>query len=413
MLLDVDAISEHASLSDAVEACIDQGHEGAFWDFKKIWPSSNVDLVHDIVCMANNLESSTSYIIIGIDEENNYATFDVKENSDHRKNTQQLCNLLWKFPWAYAMPSVEVKEVYFGDGYIDVIVIQRKAEAAPYFFTKEIERKGKKIHAGAIYTRIKDSNTPVDETASPHDTEMLWKMRFGLDLTPLEKFPILLSQHEMWQETLPHPDYDQEAFSETFYHKQFPEYTFMKIPDDSRNAWEYFMFVCPFNDEANWYRTRFYFHETLLHEDLGVYVDHHFFPLPELSRVPGIEGDSKCERMYYRYFIADSLNDRLERFSMAKESDGSTNHDLIMEVVPRYSSQAERQEFESFLSEKTELLIAEKANVEIHVFGPLEKPQKYRDDYLELFEEEAAYGAALVNLLEQYRASVKQSTHAR
>lgn len=409
MLLDINAIPEDASLRDVIETFIEQGHEGAFWDFKKIWPSSNIDLVHDIVCMANNLESSTSYIIIGIDEENGYTTFDVRENFDHRKNTQQLCNLLWKYPWAYAMPSVEVEEIDFDDGYIDVIVVQRKTEAAPYFFTKEIERKGKKLHAGAIYTRIKDSNTPVDETASPHDAEMLWKMKFGLDLTPLEKFLILLSQHEMWQETLPHPDYDQEAFSETFYHKQFPEYTFMKIPDDSRNAWEYFMFVCPFNDGPNWYRTRFYFHNTLLREDLGAYVDHHFFPLPLLARIPAIEEGLGHEKLFYRYYIVGSLNDQLEQFCLLRESDGSVNHDLVMKVVPRYNSESERGEFEAFLSRRPELLIAEKTKARIHMFEPSEKPQRYRDDYLEYFREEAEYGAALVRLLEQYRLDVCQS----
>lgn len=403
MLLDINAIPEDASLSLVVKSFIAQGHEGTFWDFKKIWPCNNIDLVHDVACMANNLESSTGYIIIGIDEENDYAMVDVREHSDNRKNTQQLNNLLWGYPWAYAMPNVEVIEVNFDGGYIDVVIVRRTDELVPYFLTKKVERKGKELRAGAIYTRIKDSNTSVDETASLHDTEMLWKMRFGLDLTPLERFPILLSQHEMWQETLPHPDYDKEAFSETFYHKQFPEYTFMKIPDDSRDAWEYFMFVCPFNDEANWYQTRFYYHNTLLQEGLGVYIDHHFFPLPKFSRVPGVELNSNYEKIYYRYYIAGSLNDRLEQFCLSKEADGDTNHNLIMEVVPRYSSETEREKFESFLSRTPELIIAEKGKIEVHIFQPLEKPQRYRDDYLECFREEAEYGAALVNLLKQYR----------
>lgn len=42
--------------------------------------------MHDIACMANNLEFATSYIMIGIDEENDYATVDVRDNSDYRKN---------------------------------------------------------------------------------------------------------------------------------------------------------------------------------------------------------------------------------------------------------------------------------------------------------------------------------------
>lgn len=403
MLLDINAISGDTPLADIVEALVKQGHEGAFWDFKKLWSDRNIDLVHDIACLSDNLESATSYIMIGIDEENEYAVVDVRENGEYRKNTQQLNNLLWNYPWAFAAPTVEVVEVKYKDAHIDVIVIYRKEESVPYFLTKTVAHHGKKLHAGAIYTRIKDSNTPVDETASLHDTEALWQMRFGLSLTPLERFPVLLAQPDMWEETLPHPDFDKEAFSETFYHKLYPEYTFMKIPDDRRDAWEYFMFVCPFVDEANWYQIHFYYHNTLLQEALGIYIDHHFFPLPALARIPGIEEGLGHEKLFYRYYVAGSLNDQLERFCQLRESDGSTNHDLIMEVVPRYNSEKERKEFEAFLSGKPELLIAEQDRVEINMFEPLEKPQRYRDDYLDYFREEAEYGAALVNLLSRFR----------
>ena len=45
--------------------------EGAYWDFKKEWyeDGKQSDLLHDIICMANNLENRDAYIIIGIDEE--------------------------------------------------------------------------------------------------------------------------------------------------------------------------------------------------------------------------------------------------------------------------------------------------------------------------------------------------------
>ena len=32
-------------------------HEGSYWDFKKQWYSDKCDLLHDIICMANNLEN--------------------------------------------------------------------------------------------------------------------------------------------------------------------------------------------------------------------------------------------------------------------------------------------------------------------------------------------------------------------
>ena len=43
-------------------------HEGSYWDFKKQWYSDKCDLLHDIICMANNLENRDAYIIVGIYE---------------------------------------------------------------------------------------------------------------------------------------------------------------------------------------------------------------------------------------------------------------------------------------------------------------------------------------------------------
>ena len=43
--------------------------EGGYWDFKKQWHEKKSDLLHDIICMANNLHNRAAYIIIGIDEE--------------------------------------------------------------------------------------------------------------------------------------------------------------------------------------------------------------------------------------------------------------------------------------------------------------------------------------------------------
>lgn len=62
--------------------------EGAYWDFKKEWYAEGklADLLHDIICMANNMENRDAYIIIGIDEENDYKVNDLT-NANDRKST--------------------------------------------------------------------------------------------------------------------------------------------------------------------------------------------------------------------------------------------------------------------------------------------------------------------------------------
>lgn len=63
--------------------------EGSYWDFKgECYPKGKekrADLVHDILAMANNLENRDAYIIIGIDEENNFAPFDLLKGKNRKK----------------------------------------------------------------------------------------------------------------------------------------------------------------------------------------------------------------------------------------------------------------------------------------------------------------------------------------
>lgn len=77
-------------------------HEGKSWDFKREWHHDSASLLHDIICMANQIENEDDLIIIGVDEEKNCEIRDVSNNGN-RKNTQQLvtflrCILSSKFP---------------------------------------------------------------------------------------------------------------------------------------------------------------------------------------------------------------------------------------------------------------------------------------------------------------------------
>lgn len=70
--------------------------------FQKQWYSDKCDLLHDIICMANNLENRDAYIIVGIDEKNNFRFIDVSKDSN-RKNTQMLVDFLKdKICWWYS-----------------------------------------------------------------------------------------------------------------------------------------------------------------------------------------------------------------------------------------------------------------------------------------------------------------------
>lgn len=60
----------HSTFEDKIFELINLKQEGEYWDFKRQWHENKADLLHDIICMANNLSDNDGYIIIGIDEEN-------------------------------------------------------------------------------------------------------------------------------------------------------------------------------------------------------------------------------------------------------------------------------------------------------------------------------------------------------
>ena len=64
--------------------------EGEHWDFKKEWHKNKSDLLHDIICMANNLSNHDGLIIIGVNEETDYSICDVTNDSNRRRTKTSL-----------------------------------------------------------------------------------------------------------------------------------------------------------------------------------------------------------------------------------------------------------------------------------------------------------------------------------
>lgn len=112
--------------------------EGAYWDFKKEWHSQKSDLLHDIMCFANNLVNSDCYIIIGVDEENDYAVCDIKADPN-RKNTQKLVDFLKDKKFAGGVRPIALVESCDIDGKtIDVIIIKNSFDT-PYYLTESYQ----------------------------------------------------------------------------------------------------------------------------------------------------------------------------------------------------------------------------------------------------------------------------------
>lgn len=72
----------------------DLKREGSYWDFKREWHGNKADLLHDIICMANNPGDTTGLVVIGIDEGTGYKPAGTAELLGKRLNTQKIVNML-------------------------------------------------------------------------------------------------------------------------------------------------------------------------------------------------------------------------------------------------------------------------------------------------------------------------------
>lgn len=187
-------------LSKKIGDLIKSGKEGETWDFKGIWYKNNVDLLHDILCMANNLSCDDAYIIIGVNDK----TFEVVGENERGKPRKTADLTEWLHSGLeFAgdnIPTVKVINGLCLDGSkdsVDVIVIE-STNSVPYFLGKDYMCGEKYVRAGVVYVRRMDTNTPKNRSATYPEVEKLWKKRFGLTLSIEERFELLLSNKDDW-----------------------------------------------------------------------------------------------------------------------------------------------------------------------------------------------------------------------
>ncbi|MDR2340215.1 MAG: ATP-binding protein, partial [Deltaproteobacteria bacterium] len=204
---------DNESLESEINELLSNQTEGEYWDFKLKWQENNADLLHDIICMANNQTDHDGYIIFGIEDQ----TYDVKGVPDTDRKTQQMViDVLKSIKFAGGIrPTVYVKKIKIDDKPIDVLIIKNTRDV-PYYLTENYQ----KVSLGNTYVRVGDTNTPKDKTADIDKVEYLWKKRFGLNLLPKERAKQLLSNLEDWEESSAIP-----GFPKKYFNKFASEYT--------------------------------------------------------------------------------------------------------------------------------------------------------------------------------------------
>lgn len=207
------------SLKQKILEIINKKYESKHWDFKQKWHDNNVDLVHDIICLANNETTSDSYIIFGIDDSGTVC------GTTERKKLADIVDILRnsaKF-FAHNIPEIDLFSFSHNGEQIDVLIILN-TKNTPYYLSEDFQYNGSKLKSGHIYSRTNDRNTPKNKQADPYVIEMLWRKRFGIDLTVKDKLDHLLLETDNWQSF--HGNEPKTALMnyENVVHIYFPEF---------------------------------------------------------------------------------------------------------------------------------------------------------------------------------------------
>lgn len=341
-------------LEEEIKNLISLKQEGAYWDFKREWYSDKqkTDLLHDIICFANNLVNRDCYIIIGVDEEKEFSINDVTTDSN-RKNTQKLVDFLKNKKFAGNIrPIVMVREILIYNKNIDIIII-KNSHHTPYYLTEKYQG----VHPNNIYTRIFDTNTALDMSADVNHIEYLWKKHLGLIETPLQRLKLYLQSPNDW---LTSP---LETADEKFY-QYAPEFRLVTEQDEHRNGYEYYLFSQT-NPRPHWGLLFMHYHQTVLETFQIMAMDggRWIATPPERASICPPKVYDYNSKIHYGYYILGSMRYILLDFLGGADKAPNDYMDYI-NLLLIFHSKEEKLNFEQYvldnLDEFNELMSIQK-----------------------------------------------------
>jgi len=368
-----------------VSALIGTKREGDYWDFKREHYKNKASLLHDILCMANSRHDQDCLIILGVDDQT--ATVIGVENDLSRKNQQQLIDFLRSKKFAGDnCPVVELHTLTIEEHEIDVIVVMNTLDT-PYYLTMDFREKDKNVRANAIYTRIGDTNTPIDKAADYSHVEYLWKKRLGLHLTPFRRLCWLLMDKAQWIEG-----------EEGHYNRNHPEFT-LSFEDDERNREEFYSFVMT-NESTSYGMVRAKYYGTTLYSHATVYLDGGRY----LTVTPSWEfihyGEYDRKHLSFKYYTKDNIAWLLHRYLYDQESgEARYARDGFLEVVLVFESENEKADFLLYIDDNIKQIIEEVEMLKIKNMQRVYKEEPAKNRYAASI----AMGYALNKFLLEFR----------
>ncbi len=351
---------------------IHYGQEGSYWDFKREWYDlsseivevkckSKEDLLHDIICLANNPDLCKAFIVIGVDNETREVVGIA--NDPNRRNTEQLIDFLrGKRFVGGTIPMVHVETMDLGE-MVDIIVIE-STRHVPYALSEDVGR----IRAGVVYSRDGATNTPLNKGADMRVMTLLWQHRFSLDAPPMERLLRNLVEREKWIAT-------PEPGPERYYLEEAPEYTiemdYSEYEDRRNISPEFYFFTQTDSSSSYAHCVAKYYSTVLLRVNVAILDGGRLTtPVPEWGSLDTI-GDSLKEgkeATYYGYFVKESPEWLMHVFLYDQRSgSGEIARSRLLRTVPVFDDDNERKSFEQYVSDNG---LLEQAAAEEDVYVP-------------------------------------------
>ncbi len=191
--------------------------ESDWLDFKSEWHDNIANLILDVLCLANSDADSDRYLVFGVNDKD-HSQMCTPENN--RKNLEQINDMFSKANFN-RVPTINLQTIKINDAEIDIFTI-KKTKYRPYFLTKDYIFSKTIVRAGVVYTRNGAVNTSKISTASENQIADMWRERFGLTLTPMDRLKIYIQDTGNWTR-FSNPIVDDCVFS--YYYAPFPEFT--------------------------------------------------------------------------------------------------------------------------------------------------------------------------------------------
>lgn len=378
-------------LKERIIELIKEKREGSYWDFKQEYHTNKVKLLHDILCLANNIENKEAYLIFGVADDGRIIGGTEDKN---RQNQEFFISFLQGKKFAGNMtPHVILRTIVIKKQEIDILVI-KQSQNIPFYLSEDFKVGKERVYQGNIYTRIEDRNTPINETADPLRIEQLWKIRLGLIPIPIERFKNYLLQKEQWSEN-----------SKGNYFLEAPEFTVVKNEEETQGMERYAAPFYAYNQMNTHFSYYFYeckYFETVLFESQTVALDsgRYHTPTPEWSYIPIDE--NRQNNMGYRYFIKNTMLYNLHIFMFeANQEEAVSAHREFMDLVCVFETELEKVDFENYIRiEKERILSVRDENIKN---DSLEDHKELNEREQDKFMIDIQTGNLLVKELERFR----------